>query len=146
MERKQLYWEDVETGQKIPGFSLKINATRIVLQVSGSQDYYPVHHDKDFAKSTGLEDVFVHTRFLQTALGRVISDWTGPEGWLSKFKMKMQKMIVPGDLMTCQGKVTAKYIKDGTHYVECDVWAENQREVATTAQTVITLPSKGTKN
>jgi len=144
MERKQLYWEDVEPEQEIPGFSIEINATRIVLQVSGSQDYYPAHHDRDFAKSSGLKDVFVNTRFLQTALGRVISDWTGPEGWLSKFKMKMEKMILFGDTMTCRGKVTTKYIKDGTHYVECDVWAENQREVATTAQAVITLPSKET--
>ena len=143
MERKQRYWQEVKEGQEITGFSLEINATRVFLQVSGSQDYYPVHHDREFAQASGFDDVFLNTRFLQTALGRAISDWTGPEGRLKKFKMEMRRMISPGDIMTCRGKVTAKYERDGQHYVECDVWAENQREVTTQAKAVLTLPLRG---
>ncbi len=45
--------------------------------------------------------------------------------------------------MTLRGKVADKYIKDGAHYVECDIWAENEREgVTTPTQATVTLPPR----
>ena len=78
MESKQLYWEDVEVGQDIPtAYSLKLDMTRFFMQVSGTQDYYPVHHDRDFARGQGVPDIFMNTGFLTAAVGRLITDWIG---------------------------------------------------------------------
>jgi len=118
MERKQLYWEDVKVGEEIPtSFSLKLDMTRFVLQVSGSQDYYPVHHDRDFAKAQGVPDVFMNTGFLTAATGRLLTDWIGTEGWLCKYKIEMRRMNLLGETMTVKGKVTDKYEKNKDHYV-----------------------------
>ena len=76
-DRVQLVWEDVDVGEELPGFSLDITPRRVFLQVSGSQDWYPVHFDAGFAKKGGHADVFVNTGFLQAALVRVITDWMG---------------------------------------------------------------------
>jgi len=145
MERKQLYWEDVEVGQEIPTrYSLKLDMTRLCLQVSGTQDYYRVHHDRDFAHAQGVPDAFVNTGFLTAALGRLLTDWIGPEGWIRKFRIEMRKMNLLGDIMTVKGEVTDKYVQGGEHYVEADVWCETDRQgVTTPCKTTLVLPSRG---
>jgi len=145
MERKQLYWEDVEVGQEIPtSYSLKLDMTRLCLQVSGTQDYYPVHHDRDFAHTQGVPDSFVNTGFLTAASGRLLTDWIGPEGWLHKFRIEMRRMNLLGDTLTVKGKVTDKYVQNGDHYVEADVWCETDREgVTTPCKATLILPSRG---
>ena len=144
MEGKQRYWEDVKVGQEIPGFSLNIDWTRLAKQVSGSQDFYPVHHDPDFARAGGHKEMFVNTGFMQGCFSRLMTDWIGDDGFVRKFHMEMRKMNILHDTMTLKGKVTNKYVEGDTHYVEADVWAENAREgVTTPSQCLLTLPSRG---
>lgn len=144
MRGRQLYWEDVAVGQDLPSFELEINARRLVLQVSGSQDHYPVHFDRDFARAAGHAGVFMSSGFTEAALARVISDWMGDEGWLRKLRLEMRRQNRLGDVMVCKGRVVAKYVQDGDHYVECEVWAENQREgVTTPGRAWVILPRRG---
>ncbi len=142
--KKQTYWEDLEVGQELPGgYSLKINMTRLCLQVSGTQDYYPVHHDRDFARMQGAPDAFVNTGFLTAALGRLLTNLLGVEGRMVKFKIEMRKMNLLGDKMTVKGKVTDKYVRDGSSYVEADVWCETDKQgVTTPCKATFTLPSR----
>ncbi len=142
MRRPQPYWEDVEPGQELPGFSLEINARRTFLQISGSQDWYPVHHDPAFARKGGHEDVFMNTGFTQAALVRLLTDWMGDEGFLRKLYFEMRRQQRPGDTMVCKGKVIDKQRRDGEGWVELEVWAENEREGITTpgkAQVILPL-------
>ena len=143
MTRQQVYWDDVEVGTEIPGYSLELDPTRIVLQVSGSQDFYPVHHDLEFATGGGHPDIFVNTGFMQGCFNRLICDWIGDEGWLKKFRMEMRRMNRPGDTMTLKGKVARKYVEGDEHLVECELWAENEREGVTTPSfALVSLPTR----
>jgi hypothetical protein len=58
--------------------------------------------------------------------------------------MQMRRMNRPGDVMTVKGRVKRKYVDgQGTHKVDCDVWAENEREGQTTVcEATVTLPSR----
>ena len=115
----------------------------MVLQVSGSQDWNPIHHDSEYAKSAKLPDLIMNTGFMQASFNRLLWDWMGDEGWIRKFKMEMRRPNIPGDTMTIKGKVTNKHVTNGEHYVECDTWAENEREgVTTPSQATLILPSK----
>ena len=141
MNRAQRYWDAVEVGAELEGFSLDITPRRLALQVSGSQDWYPVHFDAAFAQKAGHADVFVNTGFLQAALVRVITDWMGDDGFLKRLRFEMRRQQRPGDTMVCKGKVTAKHERDGEALVELEVWAENEREGVTTPSTaVVVLP------
>jgi len=135
VNRAQRYWDAVEVGAELEGFSLDITPRRLALQVSGSQDWYPVHFDAAFAQKAGHTDVFVNTGFLQAALVRVITDWMGDEGFLKRLRFEMRRQQRPGDTMVCKGKVTARYERDGEALVDLDVWAENEREGVTTPGT-----------
>src|SRR3970040_865147 len=107
MKGEQRYWEDVEEGEEIEGFALDITPRREYLQVSGSQDWYPVHFDQAFARKAGHSDVFMHTGVLQAALVRVITDWMGDDGFLRRLRFEMRRQQRPGDTMACKGQVTA---------------------------------------
>jgi acyl dehydratase len=148
MKRRQLYWDDVVVGQEIPtSYTLKIDMTRVCLQVSGTQDYYQVHHDRDFARKQGVPDIFVNTGFLTAALGRLVTDWIGPEGWLKKFKIEMRKMAFLGDILTVKGRVADKYERDGESIVEADVWCQTDRQgVITPCKATIILPKRGSES
>lgn len=132
MTRTPVYWEDVSVGDTLGGFSLDITPRRIALQISGSQDWYPVHFDPAFARKAGHEDIFMNTGFLQAALVRVITDWMGDDGFLQRLRMEMRRQQRPGDTMVCKGRVTGVRLEGGKGVVELDVWAENEREGVTT--------------
>jgi acyl dehydratase len=143
MNRAPRYWDEVKVGEELEGFSLDITPRRLVLQVSGSQDWYPVHFDAAFARKAGHPDVFVNTGFLQAALARVITDWMGDEGFLKRLRFEMRRMQRPGDTMVCKGRVTGKREENGQTLVDLDVWAENEREGVTTPGTATVILPRG---
>ncbi|MEX0801260.1 MAG: MaoC family dehydratase N-terminal domain-containing protein [Dehalococcoidia bacterium] len=141
MNREQIRWEDVSVGDELEGFSLEITPRRLFLQVSGSQDWYPVHHDAAFAAKAGHQDVFMNTGFLQAALVRVVTDWMGDAGFLRKLSFEMRRQQRPGDTMVCKGRVTGLERENGEGVVRLEVWAENEREgVTTPGEAVVVLP------
>ncbi len=143
MNRPQPFWDDVEVGQELPGFNLEITKRRVFLQISGSQDWYPLHFDPAFAAKAGHGDIFMNTGFMQAALVRVITDWMGDDGFLKRLYFEMRRQQRPGDTMVCKGRVTAKYIQDGQGCVDLEVWAENDREgVTTPGRATVILPRR----
>ncbi|HJM76699.1 MAG TPA: hypothetical protein QGI71_12710 [Dehalococcoidia bacterium] len=141
-EIEQRYWEDVAEEERLSGYSLELTWTKMAEQVSGSQDFYAVHHDPDFAREGGHEDIFYNTGFTRAALCRLLTDWHGPQGWLRKLSFEMRKMHMPHDTITVQGIVTARRQgKGGMGEVDIDLWVENDRVgIATPAEATVLLP------
>ncbi|MCY3557050.1 MAG: MaoC/PaaZ C-terminal domain-containing protein [Chloroflexi bacterium] len=129
----QTFWDDVREGDLIEGYDLTLDWTKMVEQVSGSQDFYPVHHDPEFAAEAGHPAIFYNTGWTQAALCRVVTDWAGPAGWMSKFRFEMRRMNIPDDIVHARGKVVGKSDLDDAHgLVELEVWLENDRLGVTT--------------
>ena len=141
-------WNDVAEGDELPGFDLAITETKIAEQVSGSQDFYPVHHDRNFARAAGHPDIFVNTGFTRAALSRLLTDFAGVDGWVRRLTYEMRKMNRPGDTMRLRGKVTRKYRgEDDTPLVDIDLWVENDRDgIATPASATVMLPQRNRRD
>jgi acyl dehydratase len=108
-----------------------------------SGDFYEIHYDKDFAQSTGLEDVIVHGALKNAFLGQLMTDWMGEQGTLKKLSCQYRGMDVPGDTLICKGTVTKKYVEDGHHLVDCRIWLENGKgERTTPGSATVILPSQ----
>jgi len=139
----QTYFEDVNVGDEVPGFSYTLGWTEMVKQVSGSQDFYAVHHDPEFAKSGGHKDIFYNTGWTRANLYRLLSDFAGPEGWVRKLHFEMRKMNRPNDTIQVKGKVTGKEKTADGNAVHIELWIENDNEgVATPASGTVFLPSR----
>ena len=142
--RPERFWEDVNVGDEADGFSMELTWTALALQVSGSQDWSTVHHDPVFASESGHATPFFNTGWTAAMLGRVLSDWAGPSGWLCRLDFGMRKMNALGDTVRGGAAVTGKNVADdGRHLVELDVWLENEREGRTTPATAtMSLPCR----
>ncbi len=136
----QRTWEDVMVGEEVKGFSLALTMTRMVLQVSGSQDFYPIHHDREFARTAGHDDVFLNTAFIRGALCRLLADWIGREGFLKRLAFQMRRPNFLGETIQVQGRVTGKG-DDGL--VDLEVWIANDRGGVTVPATAsVILPRR----
>src|ERR1700761_116473 len=140
----QRYWDDVTEGEELPGFEMFLSETKMVEQVSGSQDFYPVHHDREFARAGGHPDVFFNTGFTRAALGRLLGGYVGTEGWIRTLEYSMRKMNRPGVTLKVRGTVTRKYLgADDAGLVDLDVWLENEQEGGTTpGSATVMLPRR----
>lgn len=137
----QVYWEDVAVGDEIKGFSLALTMTRMVLQVSGTQDFYPIHYDREFARAAGHEDIFLNTGFIRGALSRVLTDWMGRDGFVKRLGFQMHRPNFLGETIQVKGRVTDKGA-DGA--VDLEVWIENDRGGITVPGTArVILPRRG---
>ncbi|MEK7444565.1 MAG: hypothetical protein AABZ70_06895 [candidate division NC10 bacterium] len=136
----QRYREDVANGEELPGFSLELTMTRMVLQVSGTQDFYPIHHDPAFARGAGHPDIFLNTGFIRACLGRVLTDWIGPDGFVKRLGFQMRTPNLLGETITARGRVKQKG-PDGT--VEVEVWIESaEKGITVPGSATVILPAR----
>ncbi len=140
---EQVYYEDVTVDGEIPPLLKQPTTRQLVMWAGASGDYFAIHYDKDFAQSKGLPGVIVHGQLVAGFLGQLITDWIGERGSLKKLACNYKGMNFPNETITCQGKVSKKYIENGEHYIECHIWAENARgEKTVTGRAIITLPPR----
>lgn len=143
MGRKPPFYEDVNEGDEVPNLTKgPINRTQLVKYAGASGDFNPMHHDEIFAQNAGMPSVFAHGMLSMGFLGQLVTDWVGNEP-LKKLGVRFAAITWPGDIITCKGKVAKKYQEEDRNYVECELWAENQRgEKTVTGRALVALPSK----
>jgi len=140
---KQVSYEDVIVGSEIPPLVKEPTTRQLVMWAGASGDYYPIHYDKDFAQSKGLTGVIVHGQLVASFLGQLITDWIGEQGRLPKLPCNYRGMNFPGETITCQGKASKKYIENGAHFIECNIWAENVKgEKTVTGKAIVIIPAR----
>lgn len=141
---KQLFYEDVELGSDIPPLIKHPNKRQLVKWAGASGDLNELHYDKDFATSLGFPSVIIHGRLKAAFLGQLITGWIGDKGMLKRLACNYRGTDLPGEDVVCKGKVTKKYVQNGEHIVECEIWTENTKGEQTTPGTaIVDLPSNG---
>ena len=136
-----IFWNDVDEGAEIPPL-VKHPTTRQLVQYAGaSGDFYEIHYDKDYARANELPGQIVHGALKNAFLAQLMTDWAGEDGTLKKLSCQYRGMDVPGDTLVCKGTVTRKYVQDGEHLVDCDIWLENGKgENTTRGAATVRLP------
>jgi acyl dehydratase len=141
---EQLYYKDVAVGSEITPLVKQPTTRQLVMWAGASGDYNPIHYDKDFAQSRGLPSVIVPGQLAGSFLGQLITSWIGAQGSLRKLSCNYKSMNFPGEALTCRGRVSKKYVEQGEHYVECNLWVENAKgEKTVSGMATVILPAKG---
>ncbi len=134
----------------------KVATTQMLVKFAGaSGDFNPLHYEATFAASQGVERPIIHGQLKRVWLIQLVTDWIGEQGFLKKFSCRFRAMDYPrlmkttsepqeGETWWCKGKVTKKYVEDGEHYIDCNIWVENGKgEVTTPGSATVLLPSRG---
>lgn len=135
-------WDRIVEGEELPPLTLPVTLRRCVVLAAATRDFYPGHHDRDFARAQGVRDVYVSTIFLHGVVDRVATSWLGPEAVLVRRRMSMHLPICVGDVIEGRGRVTGKSpAAGGRATVDVAVELHTREGRATTAESTFELPT-----
>jgi len=106
-------FSSVAVGDEIDALVIPITRTLIVSGALASRDYQDVHHDAKLALERGSPDIFMNILTTNGLVGRYITDWSGPGGFLRKVDIRLGAPNYPDDTMTLTGHVTE--VADDVH-------------------------------
>lgn len=140
-DEKPLTFEAVEEGTEIPRL-IKRPTTIQLFRFSGvTWNSHRVHYDSGYARQEAYPDVLVQAHLHGAFLIQMLMQWIGPRGRLLRFGWQNRAASVPGDELTCMGRVSRKYVEGGRGYVECTLEERNQRdEVCAPGSALMSLP------
>ena len=95
MEKKKLYWEDVEVGREITPLPKAASRQMMVKWAGASGDFNPLHYEDAFAASEGVGKPIVHGQLKRGWLVQLMTDWIGGQGDLKKFSCQFRAMDYP---------------------------------------------------
>ena len=102
-----------------------------------------VHWDNELGRRTGNPAAYDYGAQRVAWMAHVITDWIGDDGWMRQLSTQFRRFNYIGDTTWVQGKVTGKYVKDGEHRVDLDLWCDDQRDRQTAlGKAVVLLPSR----
>ena len=146
---KKVYWEDVKEGEDIGSYELEMSAVKISGGASATRDSNPGHHDTDWCRKTGLQNIIVNIMQSEGLLCRLATDWSGPTGDIVRVRFNIGESCYAGDMLKVWGKVVKKYIGDesdeliaGRYMVDLQIDSATQHDTFCDAQVSLALPSR----
>jgi acyl dehydratase len=140
----RVYAEDVSVGQELPALVKgPIQQIQLTRYAGASGDFNPIHQDDEFAKAAGMGGVFGHGMLTMGFVAQCVTDWSGA-GSVRKLGVRFQGLVRLKDVITCKGRVLSKSSDNGTHVLELELSAENQKgEKIVSGKATVAVPSRG---
>ena len=136
------YFEDVKGDENMSSFDLTVTRTHIVKYAGAGGDFFPVHHDEEYAKAAGLPSLFAMGLMHGGMLSRLVTDWAGG-GWVKRYKLRFTGIVWPNDTLKFSGRVARAYQQNEQNLVDCDLSVTNQNgESVIMGEATVSLPSK----
>jgi acyl dehydratase len=142
----QLFFEDVDVGQSVtPLVKGPLTTCHLMRWSAAIENWHRIHYDRPYAVAHDkLPDVLVAGSWKQQPLVQLLKDWLGEGGWLWKIRYQFRGMDSVGATLTCWGRVTDTYVREGLGFVVCEIGMRNQDGQETTPGTAVgVLPLRG---
>ncbi len=141
--RPELFFEDVNVGTELPALAKVPTTVQLFRYSAVTWNAHRIHYEREYALSEGHPDVLVQAHLHGAFLLQMIMSWMGPRARIVSFGWSNRGRAVPGDTLTCTGRVTAKHIEGGRRLVDLELAETNQRgEVCAPGKATVTLPSR----
>ena len=138
----QRYFEDVRAGDEIDPVGYPLTVYRLVLAAGGNRDFNSIHHNGEYARSTGAADMYASSAFLLGMWERAVRDWIGAGGTIRSLRgFRMRKFNLVGDTTWVRGHVLSAELRDGAGVVVLELRSENSTGITVgPGQVAVTLP------
>jgi acyl dehydratase len=94
---RQVTYDGVEPGTELPVVSYPVTRLSLVRYCGASGDFNVIHWNERIARSVGLPDVIAHGMFTMAQAGRFVTDWAGPDAFVTEFGVRFSSMVVVPD-------------------------------------------------
>jgi acyl dehydratase len=147
VEYHQRFIEDVEPGQELPQVEDLVTYRRVIMNPATTWDYFPGHHDPEYARAQGQPTIYVNTMFVLGFLDRCVTEWSGPQAFLARRKVSTRRSVYAGDTIVGRGRVVGirRDERDGLvrHLVDLELEVTNQHgDQCVSALASLVLPSR----
>lgn len=116
----------LRVGDRLPALTLPpVDRTTLALFAGASGDHNPIHIDTDFARRSGMPDVFAQGMLGMAWLGRLVTQWV-PQSRLRKYDARFAGITHLGNTMTCTGEVVELLEIDGEACARVAITSANQ--------------------
>lgn len=136
------HWEDVKEGEELPEIKLNVTYRKVILGVGATRDYFPGHHNPEYARDQGVESIFLNTPIFEGFVDRLLNSWAGPGAWICKRKIQIRGSVPAGSIISATGKVSKVYVEDGQHFVDVEVSVLRGDHNVCPASATLILPSR----
>ena len=126
MAEAKLYWDDVQEGQEVPTFQRVTDLMHWNRYAAVNDEFLYIHMDDEAGKAANQPGVFGMGNIRWAYMHNMLTLWIGDSGFIRKMDTQYRGLNLKGDTLTTRGKVTRKYVEDGEHLLDLDVWVENQ--------------------
>lgn len=114
-------WEEITVGEVVPTVELALTFSKVAAIIA-TGDFFPGHHNPDYARAQGRKDIYLNTMMLCGFADRVATNWAGPDAFIRSRKFQMTESVYPGDVLVGTGTVAEKYEDEfGNRLVRLDV-------------------------
>jgi acyl dehydratase len=134
-------FDSVKIGDQLPALQLPpVDRTTLALFAGASGDHNPIHIDTDFARRSGMPDVFAQGMLGMAWLARLITGWT-PQSSLRRFDVRFQGVTHLGNAIRCSGLVVEKLEHNGERCLRIELRSANQfGETKIVGEAFVALP------
>jgi acyl dehydratase len=138
-------FEDVRVGDEIPTVVKPLTVPIMVRWCAAVEIWRRDHYDLDYAvNQAGLPNIVGSGSWTHACLYHLLSAWAGPDGWVFKASQRVKATMLPGDVLTGWGRVTATRLVDGFGHVELDTGLRKADGTdAVTGTGTVVLPVRG---
>lgn len=122
----QRTWHDVVEGEHLADVAYPLTVTRLVMAAGANRDFFPIHHNPEFARASGAPDIYANTFFLQGMWERCVREYIGTAGRMHSLTgFTMNSFNTPGQTVVVEGRVTRKWQEEGAGLVEIEIATRN---------------------
>ena len=129
----------VKTGDQLTPLHRKVTQDQIGAYADASGDHNPIHVNEEFARSVGLPGTIAHGLLGMGVLAEAVSVWAGGTDRLASISCRFSKPLLPGDTLTCAGRVVEVDEAARTATLELGATSDRGDRVLTNGRAVVRL-------
>ena len=143
LEKPELLFEDVDVGTELPALEKHPTTIQLFRYSAVTWNAHRIHFEKEYARAEGHPDVLVQAHLHGAFLLQMIGDWMGPLGRVVKFGWSNRGRAIPGDTLTCTGRIVDKRTEGDLGLIDLELMEVNQRgETCAPGTATVALPTR----
>jgi len=122
--------------------SRRVTQEQIAAYADASGDRNPIHLDPGFARAAGLPGTIAHGLLEMAILAEAVGRWAGGHDRLAELGCRFSKPLLPGETLTCTGRVIAVDELAGTATLAVEAVSSRGDRVLTHGRAVVRLSDR----
>jgi acyl dehydratase len=131
--------QSIRVGDEVTPLSRTVTQEQIGAYAEASGDVNPIHVNEEFARMVGLPGTIAHGMLNMAILTEAVSRWAGGADRVASIRCRFSKPLLPGDTITCTGKVVEVDEDNGIATLEVGATSDRGDSVLTNGRATVRL-------